>query len=105
MSHARPVPPVADRCGPRHCLRVEAEPQTNLLLRLLEPFVIHDVLPEHVGATRTADALRVEIVFPASPDVAERLRGRLSVMIGIAAVDLAPAPAAASHPPAAARAA
>lgn len=104
MSSACLVPPVADRCGLRHCLRVEAAPQTNLLLRLLEPFVIHDVLPERVGATRTADTLQVEIVFAAPAEVAERLRARLSVMIGIAAADLGSAASVPSHP-AAARAA
>ncbi|MFG1333925.1 hypothetical protein V5F41_22065 [Xanthobacter autotrophicus] len=91
MSHAQPFPTVAADGLDLHCLTVEAEPETNLLLRLLEPFVIHDVLPAHVACATSGDGLAVEIVFAASADLAQRLRGRLSVMVGVRDAALAPA--------------
>ncbi|MFG1298892.1 hypothetical protein V5F49_03760 [Xanthobacter sp. V3C-3] len=105
MSHASVVPPVTDRCGPRHCLQVEAEPQVNLMMRLLEPLVVHDVLPERIVCTGGEDALGIEIVFAASTDVAERLRLRLGGMMGVRSAAIAPAGASLAHPAAASRAA
>lgn len=81
---ARPHPPV-------HRLSVVAEPNTNLLLRLLEPFVIHDVLPCRVDCSTGADALAVVIEFSAEEAVAVRLGQRLGVMVGVRAADLTPA--------------
>lgn len=72
------APPAA-----RHRLLVEAEPHANMLLRLLEPFVIHDVLPGRIHSAADDDALRVELDFSAAADLAVRLRGRLAVMVGV----------------------
>ena len=76
---------------PAHRLSVVAEPDTNLLLRLLEPFVIHDVLPSRVDCSACADALAVVIEFSAEEAVAVRLGQRLGVMVGVRTADLAPA--------------
>ena len=78
---------------PRHRLVVEAEPAPNALLRLLEPFVIHDVLPHRVDCAAAGDALGVEIEFSASQDLATRLLMRLSTMVCVRAAALGPAPA------------
>lgn len=64
-------------------LVVEAEPSSNVLLRLLEPFVIHDVLPHRIDVMTTPEALGVELEFTAEPDLAERLRGRLEAMVPV----------------------
>lgn len=78
-----------------HRLAVEAEPATNLLLRLLEPFVIHDVLPGRVDCVTDGDALTVAIEFAAEEAVAVRLSQRLGVMVGVraAVLTVAEAPA------------
>ncbi|WP_024279424.1 hypothetical protein [Xanthobacter sp. 126] len=69
-------------------LAVAAEPETNLLLRLLEPFVIHDVLPSRVDCRTDADTLSVTIAFAAEEAVAVRLGQRLGVMVGVRTADL-----------------
>ncbi|MFG1286153.1 hypothetical protein [Xanthobacter versatilis] len=91
MSHAHSLTTVAADGADFHRLAVEVEPETNLLLRLLEPFVIHDVLPSRVACAATSDGLAVEIVFAASADLAQRLHGRLSVMVGARDAVLSPA--------------
>ncbi|WP_454916644.1 hypothetical protein [Xanthobacter sediminis] len=63
-----------------HCLVVEAEPAPNALLRLLEPFVIHDVLPLRTESRADGERLRLAVTFQAAPDLAERLKMRLSVL-------------------------
>lgn len=68
-----------------HRLAVAAEPNTNLLLRLLEPFVIHDVLPSRLDCTTDGDELTVVIEFAAEDAVAVRLSQRLGVMVGVRA--------------------
>ncbi len=74
---------------PRHRLAVEADAHPNALLRVLEPFAIHDVLPfrihvDHAAEVRPAltepDALHAEIGFTAPVEVAERLCARLAAM-------------------------
>ena len=69
-------------------LAVAAEPETNLLLRLLEPFVIHDVLPSRVDCRTDEDTLSVTIAFAAEEAVAVRLGQRLGVMVGVRTADL-----------------
>ncbi|WP_374251015.1 hypothetical protein [Xanthobacter sp.] len=69
-------------------LAVAAEPETNLLLRLLEPFVIHDVLPSRVDCRTDEDTLSVTIAFAAEEAVAVRLSQRLGVMVGVRTADL-----------------
>lgn len=64
-------------------LAVEAAPDANVLLRLLEPFVIHDVLPHRIEAAHEADALMVELEFTAAPDLAVRLENRLRAMVPV----------------------
>ncbi|MFG1402188.1 hypothetical protein [Xanthobacter sediminis] len=63
-----------------HCLLVEAEPAPNALLRLLEPFVVHDILPLRLESRAEGDALRLFIAFSAESDLAQRLRMRLCAM-------------------------
>lgn len=74
-----------------HCLMVEAEPDPNVLLRLLEPFVIHDVLPVRTESRADGERLRLAVVFRAAPDLAERLKMRLSVLPVVRGVTLEPA--------------
>ena len=77
---------------PRHRLVVEAYAHPNVLLRLLEPFAIHEVLPTRVRIEGPADGrldpitpgdLHAEIAFAASAEVAERLRARIDVMVPV----------------------
>ncbi|MFG1377939.1 hypothetical protein [Xanthobacter autotrophicus] len=91
MSRSLSLPTVAADGANLHRLVVEAEPETNLLLRLLEPFVIHDVLPSRVACATCGEVLAVEIAFAASADLAQRLHGRLSVIVGVRDAALAPA--------------
>lgn len=65
---------------PLHRLVVEADPSPNVLLRLLEPFVIHDVLPLRAESRADGPGLRLAVTFRAAPDLAERLKMRLSVL-------------------------
>lgn len=83
MSHPSPQSAVLRDQPDTFRLAVEADPDTNLLLRLLEPFVIHDVLPQRVDCAAGADALSVELVFSSEEAVAVRLHQRLSVMFGV----------------------
>lgn len=68
-----------------HRLVVAAEPQGNVLLRLLEPFVIHDVLPHRIDCAAGADRLAVELEFFAAPDLAARLQARVAAMVPVRA--------------------
>ncbi|MEP9353027.1 hypothetical protein ABLE93_05440 [Xanthobacter sp. KR7-65] len=83
MSPACPEPPFRREGADLYRLAVEAEPETNLLLRLLEPFVIHDVLPSRIDCAATGDGLSVELEFTAAEALAIRLHQRLSVMVGV----------------------
>ncbi|MBS7537895.1 hypothetical protein [Ancylobacter lacus] len=87
---------------PRHRLAVEADAHPNALLRVLEPFAIHDVLPFRIrvdgaAATRPAliapAALHAEIGFAAPVEVAERLCARLASMPVVREVRLLSTPA------------
>lgn len=91
MPRSLSLPTVVADGADLHRLLVEAEPETNLLLRLLEPFVIHDVLPSRVDCAASGGVLAVEIAFAASSDLAQRLHGRLSVIVGVRDAALAPA--------------
>lgn len=64
-------------------LVLEAEPESNVLLRLLEPFVIHNVLPDHLDVARLEDCISVELVFRAPQAIAERLEARMQAMVGV----------------------
>ncbi|MEP9379535.1 hypothetical protein ABLE91_22680 [Aquabacter sp. CN5-332] len=70
-----------------HHLMVEAEPEANALLRVLEPFVIHDVLPHRVDVAAPDGArdgaLRLDLHFCASADLAARLEARLATMVTV----------------------
>lgn len=76
----------------RHRLVVEADAHPNLMLRLLEPFAIHDVQPTRIrldgpedGNTHIVDCgdMRAEIAFLASHELAERLWARIDVMVPV----------------------
>lgn len=73
-----------------HRLVLEAEPSPNTLLRLLEPFVIHNVLPHRIECTAGGDVLAVTLEFSAPADLAARLHGRLKAMVGVRDACLAP---------------
>lgn len=75
-----------------HRLVVEADAHPNLMLRLLEPFAVHDVQPTRVridapagGAVKPGSLgrLRAEIAFVASTELAERLWSRIDVMVAV----------------------
>lgn len=80
--------PTATLPAPPHLLVVEADADANALLRLLEPFVIHDVLPHRIDAARCGDALAVELEFSCEEAVAERLEARLAAMVVVRDVAL-----------------
>lgn len=76
----------------RHRLVVEADAHPNLMLRLLEPFAVHDVQPTRVRMEGPEDGvidpanlgrLRAEIAFVASNELAERLWSRIDVMVPV----------------------
>ncbi|MCJ8145155.1 hypothetical protein MKI84_19720 [Ancylobacter sp. A5.8] len=76
----------------RHRLVVEADAHPNLMLRLLEPFAIHDVQPTRVRIDGPADGridpanlgdMRAEIAFVAPVELAERLWARIDVMVPV----------------------
>ncbi|MBS9475903.1 hypothetical protein [Ancylobacter radicis] len=76
----------------RHRLVVEADAHPNLMLRLLEPFAIHDVQPTRIrldapesGQIDPANLgdMRAEIAFVAPVEVAERLWARIDVMVPV----------------------
>lgn len=91
-----PAPSLPAPC-PRHRLKVEAEADPNLLLRLLEPFVIHAVMPSAVACSADERGLTAVLDFPAEAAVAERLCMRLQVTVGVRAAELVPARAPASQ--------
>ncbi|GGF87436.1 hypothetical protein GCM10007301_54150 [Azorhizobium oxalatiphilum] len=72
--------------GASYRLVVEAMPDPNVLLRLLEPFVIHDVLPHRIDVAHCDNSLAVELEITASPDLAARLEGRLRAMVPVSDV-------------------
>ncbi|WP_341990790.1 hypothetical protein [Azorhizobium sp. AG788] len=78
-------------------LVVEAAADANVLLRLLEPFVIHDVLPHRIDVAHLDDVLAVELVFTAGPDLAIRLENRLRAMVSVSDVAMALASPALQH--------
>ncbi len=86
MSHPSRPP----RGGALHRIVVDAEPDPNVLLRLLEPFVIHDVLPHAIHVAHEAHALTVELEFTCDVDLAARLKARLAAMISVRAVTCSP---------------
>lgn len=76
----------------RHRLVVEADAHPNLMLRLLEPFAIHNVQPTRVRLDAPEDArldpadlrpMRAEIGFTAPVELAERLWSRIDVMVPV----------------------
>lgn len=84
--------------GPvRHRLVVEADAHPNLMLRLLEPFAIHNVQPTRVRLDGPEDErldpadlgnMRAEIAFTAPVELAERLWARIDVMVPVRASHL-----------------
>lgn len=77
------VPFVAPPGAASRRLLVEAEPETNALLRVLEPFVIHNVLPARVDAECPAEAgvVRIAVHFEAPDDLALRLEARIATLV------------------------
>ena len=76
----------------RHRLVVEADAHPNLMLRLLEPFAIHDVQPTRIRLDGPSDGridpanlgdMRAEIAFVAPVELAERLWARIDVMVPV----------------------
>lgn len=90
MSHV-PSPDAAAAAGAGlYRLVVEAEPASNALLRLLEPFVIHDVLPHRIDCASDREACAVELEFTATADLATRLHMRLSTLVCVRDAALVP---------------
>ncbi|MDE1568779.1 hypothetical protein [Aquabacter sediminis] len=71
-------------------LVVESEPSSNALLRLLEPFVIHDVLPRSVRSEHECGVVSMVIAFSATSDLAARLLARMEAMVTVRAAALVP---------------
>lgn len=71
-----------------HRLTVETDADPNLLPRLIEPFVIHDVLPSRIVSHADLGVLAAEIEFLASAELAERLHMRLAAMVAVRRVEL-----------------
>ena len=71
-------------------LVVESEPCSNALLRLLEPFVIHDVLPRSVRSEHECGVVSMVIAFSATSDLAARLLARMEAMVTVRAAALVP---------------
>ncbi|MEW6257332.1 MAG: hypothetical protein AB1592_15370 [Pseudomonadota bacterium] len=77
------VPFVAPSGAAPRRLVIETEPETNALLRVLEPFVIHNVLPARVDAEcpGEAGAVRITVHFDAPDALAQRLEARISTLV------------------------
>lgn len=90
------VPFVAPSGAASRRFVVEAEPETNALLRVLEPFVIHNVLPARVDAECADGAphMRILIHFSAPDELAARLEARLSTLVCVRGVRLLGSPSA-----------
>ena len=75
---------------------VQAEPDANALLRVLEPFVIHDVTPHRieVAAPRGGEegVLQIDLFFSAAADLATRIEARLATMVTVRTAQLLPLP-------------
>ncbi|GAB4071622.1 hypothetical protein KHC28_05405 [Ancylobacter sonchi] len=98
----------------RHRLVVEADAHPNLMLRLLEPFAVHDVQPTRVRLDGPVDgvidmanlgAMRAEIAFTAPVEVAERLWSRIDVMVPVRSSHLVSTAVAPASSPASSEAA
>lgn len=74
--------PAVDRL---HRLVVEADADANVLLCLLEPFVIHNVLPHALASAVEDGVLAVTLDFVADEDLAERLAQRVGAMVPVRA--------------------
>ncbi|TCT05077.1 hypothetical protein [Aquabacter spiritensis] len=92
MSASSAAPPRAVVCTlAQHCLHLDVEPGPNALLRVLEPFVIHDVMPCRIDLAPEGGedgAVRIDIHFSAPSPLAERLEGRLAASVVVRAARL-----------------
>lgn len=75
-------------CVCRHRLLVVGAANANALLRLLEPFVVHDVTPVRIVCEVTPAGLEASLDFDADADLAERLRQRLAALVVVASARL-----------------
>lgn len=72
-----------------HHLQLDLAADPNALLRVLEPFVVHDVLPHTLNSVATGEGLRLSITFHASEPLAQRLHGRIAVLPVVSSARLA----------------
>lgn len=81
-------------CGvPLHCLSIHVVGEVNALLRLLEPFVVHDVNPVRIVSDVRPDGFEVTVAFRADADLARRLEQRVGAQVSVASARLRPAAA------------
>ena len=73
---------MSDAVSPRHRFTVHLDPDPNALARLLEPFVIHDVMPARLEAVHDPGVgdCQVVVEFAADTDLVRRLGDRLEGM-------------------------
>lgn len=74
---------VAPSGAPMQCLFIHVVGEANALLRLLEPFVIHDVKPVRVVSDACADGFEVRLEFRADADLARRLEQRVGAQVTV----------------------
>ncbi len=87
MSHFAALP-----AGTRlHRLHVLGAGDANALLRLMEPFVVHDVTPVRIVCEAMAAGLEASFDFHADAELAERLRQRIAALVVVASARLMPA--------------
>lgn len=75
--------PALDFAAPvRHRFTIHADAHPNVLARLLEPFVIHDVLPTRLdGAVHASGAYALAVEFACEDDLARRLGDRIEAIV------------------------
>lgn len=79
--------------APLHCLTIQVVGEVNALLRLIEPFVIHDVTPVRVVSDARPDGFEVTVEFRADAELARRLEKRLGAQVTVVSARLRPAAA------------
>ncbi|MET1079267.1 MAG: hypothetical protein ABWY06_14745 [Pseudomonas sp.] len=94
-AHPQRPDPWAGPARERVCFRIVAEPETDILCRLLNGFAQQSLLPSHVELQRQGPLLTIEI---SQPDVswhrAELIAQRMRGLIDVRSVLLQPCPSA-----------
>lgn len=74
---------------PRHRFTVRTEARADALARLIEPFVVNDVVPSRLEAHAPVGeaCYRVTIEFAAEADLAAKLAQRLTTLYAVTSLD------------------